>query len=86
MADIIELILADHMRMRRLLAEIETSLGRPDVLAACAAAADHIDDLESGALDRFRRDAPIPAPDALGRQWMAFVAANVSGDKHRDPF
>jgi Hemerythrin HHE cation binding domain len=159
MADIIELILADHMRMRRLLAEMETALGRADdngsraemparwetlaellevhaaaieeigflplfgrtatpardnaratdddileavretrlypagsrswqlaVLAACAAAADHINDLESGALARFRRDAPIPVRDALGRQWMAFVAANASRDKHRGPF
>lgn len=53
---------------------------------ACATAMDHIHDLESGALARFRRDASMPVREALGRQWMAFVAAKMLGDTRHDPF
>jgi hypothetical protein len=42
--------------------------------AACRAAADHVGDLESGALARFGRQAPPQAREALGRQWQAFVS------------
>jgi hypothetical protein len=56
------------------------------VAAACAAAKDHIHELESGALARFRRDAPMPAREALGRQWMTFVAASGDLGTHHDPF
>jgi len=159
MADIVELILADHGRIRMLLAAVETALAQADgtdsraelpgrwetlaallgvhadaaeeigfpalfgraatlerdnaratdddireavgetrlhpvssrswqlaVLAACAAARDHVHDLESGALARFGRDAPRPTRDVLGRQWTAFVAASMYRDKHHDPF
>jgi len=159
MADIIELILADHARIRRLLADIESAPGAADdansraelpdrwetvaallevhadaaeeigfpalfgramsaardnarathgdireavgetrlypvgsrswrlaVAAARAAAMDHIHDLESGALARFRRDASAQAREALGHQWMAFVAACVADDMSHDPF
>lgn len=159
MADIVELLLADHALMRRLLAEVETALGQPDdaessaqlpgrwnmlaallgmhadaaeeivfpalfgreptgardnardthadlreavrearlyqvgsrpwrlaVLAACAAAIEHIDDLESGALARFRHDAPMPIREALARQWLAFVTPSTAGGTRHDPF
>jgi Hemerythrin HHE cation binding domain len=159
MADIIELILADHARIRRLLADFEAILAQADntdwradlrgqwetlaallevhadateeigfpavfgraatvgranarathddireavgetrlypagsrswrlaALAACAAAMDHIQDLESGALARFRHDAPMQTREALGRQWMAFVAARVASDTRYGPF
>ena len=56
------------------------------VFAVRAAAMDHIHDLESGALARFRRDASVQAREALGHQWMAFVAACVSDDMRHDPF
>jgi Hemerythrin HHE cation binding domain len=158
-ADIVELLLADHAMLRRLLAEVETARRQPDdadssnelpgrwemlaalldmhadaaeeiafpalfgptatgardnarathgdireavregrlyptgsgpwrlaVLAACAAAIEHIDDLESGALARFRHDAPMPVREALGRQWLAFVAPSTAGDTCHDPF
>ena len=45
-----------------------------------------VHDLESGALARFRRDASMPVREALGRQWMAFVAARMLGDTRHDPF
>jgi hypothetical protein len=159
MADIVELILADHARIRKLLADIESAPGVADVtnyraelpdrwealaallevhadaadeigfpalfgramtvardnarathddireavgetrlypagsrswrlavFAARAAAMDHIHDLESGALVRFRRDASVQTREALGRQWMAFVAACVSDDISNNPF
>jgi hypothetical protein len=158
-ADIVELLLADHALIRTLLAEVETALGQPDdtdspaellwqwetlaallemhadaveeigfpalfgraasvargnarathghlreavrearlypagsrawrlaVLAARAAAIEHIDDLESGALARFPRDASMPVREALGRQWLAVVAASIDGDARHDPF
>jgi hypothetical protein len=56
------------------------------VLAARAAAIEHIDDLESGALARFRRDASIPVREGLARQWLAFVAISTDGGPHPDPF
>jgi Hemerythrin HHE cation binding domain len=153
MADIVELILADHARIRRLIAEVQTALGQVDdtdggaglpgrwetlaallevhsdaveeigfpvlfgraatvawdnaraidddireavsetrlypagsrswrlaVLAACAAVTDHIDDLESGALARFGRDASAQTREALGRQWVDFVADSTRHD------
>lgn len=159
MADIVELILADHARIRRLLAEVETALRKADhtgsraelperwqvlatllemhadaaeeigmpalfgptattardnakathddiretigetrlhpagstswqlgVLAACAAARDHIRDLESGALARFRRNTSMPVRETLGRQWTAFVAASMADNRRHDPF
>jgi Hemerythrin HHE cation binding domain len=159
MADIVELIVADHARIRKLLADIEATLGGTDdsnsraelpdrwqtvaallevhadaaeeigfpalfgratttarenaraahddireavgetrlypagsrswrlaVAAARAAAMDHIHDLESGALARFRRDASVQAREALGHQWMAFVAACAADDMSLDPF
>ena len=157
MADIVEMLLADHALIRRLIAEVETALEQPDdadsraelpgrwemlaalldmhadvveeigfpalfrraatvardnarathgdlresvrearlypagsrswrlaVLAACAAAVEHIDDLESGALARFQRDAPMPVREALGQQWVAFVAVSTAGDTRRN--
>jgi len=158
MADIIDLIVADHARIRKLLVEVENALERSDgagipdgmagswellapllqmhvdvaeeigfpalfgradsqaresakathddireavletrlyppgsrpwqlaILAACAAARDHINDLESGALARFRRAASVPTREALGRHWAAFVAASVPSGLCDDP-
>ena len=56
------------------------------VLAACAAARDHIDDLKAGALSRFRREASMPVRELLGRQWMTYIADAMSDNTAHDPF
>jgi hypothetical protein len=56
------------------------------VLAGCAAAMDHIHDLESAALARFQRNASMPGREDLGRQWMDFVAASMADNTRHDPF
>jgi hypothetical protein len=57
-----------------------------DGLGLRTVAADHRRaDLESGALARFRRDASVQTREALGRQWMAFVAASMADDRRHDP-
>ncbi len=55
------------------------------VLAACTAAIDYINDLESGALVRFGHQGSMQTREALGRQWMAFTAASMDGDTPQDP-
>jgi hypothetical protein len=67
MADIVDLILADNARIRALIAEVETALGQ-------------VDDTDSGALARFRRDASVQTREALGRQWVDFVADSMRHD------
>lgn len=52
---------------------------RMALLTACAAARDHINDLERGALARFRREARAPACELLGHHWLAYVAARPAG-------
>jgi Hemerythrin HHE cation binding domain len=61
-------------------------LWRLAVFAARAAAMDHIHDLESGALARFRRGASVQTREALGYQWTAFVAACTADDTSPGPF
>jgi hypothetical protein len=55
------------------------------VFAGCADAMDHIHDLESGAQARLRRDASVQTRDALGREWIAFVADCMAEDIRHDP-
>lgn len=62
----------------------EARLSRPGsqtwrmaVSAARTAALNHVSSLDPDSLDRFRQRTALPARRALGRQWVAFMAARA---------